>query len=276
MQENALELVLEREDLSVEQVKEGLAAAQNHRVYGKQVFAICAFLLQQKSENEEEYLGFMLAEYEHERASAYRYAQAGKVLLNLSTVVDRERLPRSIDQAIKLDKLSSDDQRAMWLRLISMYDQRELRADLVKAHVDDQLAKIEYSTVQEIEQSTVQKIEHVEAELVEDDEPEDEDPDFEEPEEAEEPVLAPAPPARRASHFPNFPPLGCERENRLKLLALGANLVRRVETEQGSIIYQWQESERSEGGWQQVHAGNVRQIDAHWDRLMQSATALNA
>lgn len=276
MQENALELVLKREDLSVEQIKEGLAAAQNHRVYGKQMFAVYAFWLQQKSEDEEEYLGFMLAEHEHERASAYRYAQAGKVLLNLSTVVDRKRLPRSIDQAIKLDRLSVEDQRTLWLRLIGMYDQRELRADLVKAHVEDQLVMNQCGTVQKIEHPAVQKVEPVEAELVEEDEPADDDPDFDEPEEAEEPLPAPAQAKVSADHQLRFPPLGCERRNRLKLLAAGLKLMRLIETARGPVIYQWHELETTDGAWQELHAGTPRQVEDYWGKLKDSKSVLEA
>lgn len=277
MQENELELVPKSGRLTIEQIKEGMADAQNHRVYGRQKFAVFAFLFRQKIEKEEQYLNFMLSEYEHERASAHRYAQAGEVLLNLSTSIDREWLPQSISQAVELSSLPKEQQVVVWDSLLDQYDPRKITQQIIADHVAA-LKQISAAPapVQLFEQSAVQKVEPAEAEVVEDDRPAGDEPDFDEPEEDEESVLAPAPPAKRTSHFQNFPPLGCERVNRLKLLALGANFVRRVETAQGSIIYQWQESERSEGGWQQIHAGNVRQVDAYWDRLMQAATALDA
>lgn len=278
MQENALELVPKGESLTIEQIKEGMADAQNHRVYGRQKFAVFAFLFRKKIEKEEQYLGFMLSEYEHERASAHRYAQAGEVLLNLSTSIDREWLPQSISQAVELSSLPKEQQVVGWDSLLDQYDPRKITQQIVADHVAA-LKQISAAPapVQLFEQPAVQKIEPAEAELVEDDEPADEDTDFDEPEEDEEPVPAPAPPANRTSHFPNFPPFGIsDRTARLKLLALGVKPLRRVETEAGSIIYQWQESERSEGGWQQLHAGNVRQVDAAWDRWMQSPVAFDA
>lgn len=277
MQENELELVPKSGILTIEQIKEGMADAQNHRVYGRQKFAVFAFLFRQKVEKEEQYLNFMLSGYEHERASAHRYAQAGEVLLNLSASIDREWLPQSISQAVELSFLPKEQQVVVWDSLLDQYNPRKITQQIVADHVAA-LKQISAApaSVQLFEQSAVQEVEPAESELVEDDEPAGEDTDFDEPEEDEEPIPVPAPPGKRTSHFPNFPPLGCERVNRLKLLALGANFVRRVETAQGSVIYQWQESERSEGGWQQIHAGNVRQVDAYWDRLLLSATALDA
>lgn len=272
MEGNALELVLQNKQPTEQQAKALMAEGAQHRVVGRQLFAIGAQLLKQVCKKEEVFLAYMQNEYGYERAAAYRYAQAGEVLINLSTTIDREWLPQSISQAVELAVLPKDQQAEAWEALLNKKELKKITGDIVASHVAT-LKGISAPPVdvQETESPVIQKTEPVEAELVEDDEPEDEEP------EDEEPLSAPAPPARRTfAPHPHFPPFGCERTNRLKLLALGIKLVRRVETDAGSIIYQWQESERSEGGWQQLHAGNVRQVDVYWDSLLQSPTAFDA
>jgi hypothetical protein len=277
MQENALELVLQNRKPTEEQAEAIIDESVKHRVFGSQLAAMGIRMLQMCMDDKD-FIARLDAKYGYKRAGAYKLARAGKVLLHLSTIVDAASLPRSIMQALRLAGLPEEDQGVAWKELLDVYGVDRITGQIVAEHVASRWQiPAASAAVQKIEQPAVQKVEPVEAELVEDDEPEDGDPDFDEPEDHEEPLPAPAPPARRTfAPHPHFPPFGCERTNRLKLLALGATLMRRVETDAGSIIYQWQESERSEGSWQQLHAGNVRQVDAYWDTLMQSPTAFDA
>lgn len=280
MEGNALELVRQGKLPSEQQAKELLTVSWQGRVANKQNFAVGVWVLRQVCrEGEGGFLAHMMDMYDYEKGMAHRYAQVGGVLTNLSTAIDREWLPQSIGQAVELASLPKEQQIAVWDSLLDKYEPKKITQQIVADHVA-MLKGIPAppADVQETESPVVQETEPVEAELVEDDEPEDDGPEFYEMEEAEESAPPPPPPAKRTfAPHPNFPPYGISnKEDRLGLMALGANFVRRIETEQRSIIYHWQEAERSEGGWQLLYSGNVRQTDVQWEKLKQSRTAFES
>lgn len=279
MEGNALELVQKGKMPTWPQAKEFLAERWQGKVKHTQEFAVAVWVAQQVCREESrDFPAYMLDVYDYDRAAAYRYAQAGGVLLNLSTAVDKEWLPQAIIQAAMLASLPKEQQIAVWDSLLDKYEPKKITQQIVADHVA-MLKGIPAppADVQETESPVVQETEPAEAELVEDDEPEDDGPEFDEMEEAEEsapPALPVRPTHNAVSNQFNFPPLGCELRILLKLLAVGLKLVRIFETSRGSVIYQWTGGNVA-GGWQEIHAGSARQVEAYWEKLLQSKDVID-
>ena len=250
--------------VTMEQVDALVSEVQDGQLRLDQVLACALYTLRENvfAGDRSLFVAHCESAYRYKSAYAYRLAQAGRVYISLSksTIVEKDLWPKSISQAVALSKLGDEQLVELWQSLCEAGEQETMNCDKLNCYVQEVIDKNNAAKMieepPELQQTRVPNaVDEVAA--TETDTPS-----------VVEMSVQPEEPYHGCDYgygTPNdFPPLGIDRENRLKMAEVGVKFFRLAHENDGPCIMEWDEECC---GWQQLIPMQSRVLSI-WEELI--------